>query len=372
MLPEPIPRCLVSGNSRHIVPGSFPNRGRGARRSISVWLLTAAVTACSVAPLFGGTVVRQSSRPRRRGARIAKRISIAWSGSPLREATERLGANQRRTIFVDRRVDPDMRVELTVDAQSWERVLAAIADRTGLRLDWIGPVAYLGPPHLARPLTAVAASRRAAADQLPADARKRWLGRNAMQWEALATPADLVRRLAEHGKADVQRIERVPHDLWPAASFPPLPLVDRLTLVTYGLNLSFEFDRRGKVVRLVPIRAIPLVRHRATSPPPATATPAAGKPVRGRRHRSAEQRYTLRIKDQPIGRVLEQLGKKLGLEIVIDREGLRRDGIRLETRVSLDVRQATLDQLLTAVLRPAGLTDRRDGRTVHIERLSDR
>ncbi|MFV2068066.1 MAG: hypothetical protein ACC645_13920 [Pirellulales bacterium] len=320
--------------------------------------------------LLIGQTARQPFRPRRTGSRTRQRVSIIWSGAPLRQALLRLGSTQRRTVLLDRRVDPEMRLRLTVESQPFETVLLAIADRTNLQLDWIGPVAYLGPPKPAQRLSVVAASRRMVARELPADSRKRWLARNGLTWDVLGTPADLIRQLAHEAKAEVRQIERMPHDLWPAAKLPPLPLTDRLTLITYGFDLSFELNSRGDVVRLVPITAVPLSGVTEASRPPEESVSGARQRVGKRRQRAAEERYTLRIKDQPIGQLLEQLGQKLRLELVIDSESLDRQGIRLETRVSLYVRQVTLDQLLTALLRPAGLMHHRHGQTVHIEPLS--
>ena len=67
-----------------------------------------------------------------------------------------------------------------------------------------------------------------------------------------------------------------------------------------------------------------------------------------------------------LGRVLDQLAARLELELRIDREALQQAGISLDAPVSFSVKNATIDELLEAVLAPAGCTFRREGKVVEI------
>jgi len=79
-----------------------------------------------------------------------------------------------------------------------------------------------------------------------------------------------------------------------------------------------------------------------------------------------EKRYTVRKTRGSLEGVLTQLAAALDIEIRFDRPALAQAGISLEQIVEFDAEQATLDELLTAVLRPAGCVFHRNGRIVEI------
>jgi hypothetical protein len=80
------------------------------------------------------------------------------------------------------------------------------------------------------------------------------------------------------------------------------------------------------------------------------------------------QRFTLKIDNQPAGRVLDQLARQLQLEVEWDAALEQSPALGREANVSCDVRDADLDELFAAVLTPAGLVFERDGKKVSIRR----
>jgi hypothetical protein len=79
-----------------------------------------------------------------------------------------------------------------------------------------------------------------------------------------------------------------------------------------------------------------------------TATTAAEKP---------EKRFTLRVVNTSAEALLDRLAADLSLAVQIDAPALP----RVKERISLQVTDATLDELLTAALAPLGLTYERRG-----------
>ena len=72
-------------------------------------------------------------------------------------------------------------------------------------------------------------------------------------WDDLTEPRQLVDALAEEAGVEILGVERIPHDLWPAADLPPLSWIDRLTLIAAQFELSFELDKTGRRAQLVPM-----------------------------------------------------------------------------------------------------------------------
>ena len=158
-----------------------------------------------------------------------------------------------------------------------------------------------------------------------------------MAWDDLATPRELVTKLAAENGVELAGLELVPHDLWAAADLPPLLWTDRLTLLAIQFDLTFAISADGTAVRLtaLPDRLAVVRSYAGGSDPAATArkfaVAAPGAEIKvSRRPRlcprparrpgadypaaapgpraeapggeaSAADRYTLTVKEQPVG-----------------------------------------------------------------------
>jgi hypothetical protein len=329
--------------------------------------------------LTGGDLVRQRQQL----------TSLSWSGAPLRDALANLSKTDRIALLLDRRIDPGQRIDLTAERMPFDDVLERAAEQIDAGLSWLGPLAYLGPREAASRLRTLAALRAAEAHALAKD--KRTFQREArLSWEALAEPRGLAAALAAEANVEIESLDLIGHDLWPAADLPPLSWTDRLTLIANEFDLTFEIVDAGHV-RLVPI-AGPVVLERAYPggkqpdvlaakwrelAPEAQIEVARGKVVvRGRledhelltqtkRPKSAPtggaEVYTLRVQAQPLSAILDKLREQLTQELLVDEAALEKANLSLDVRVSFSVERATFDELLAAALKPARLTFRRDG-----------
>jgi hypothetical protein len=322
---------------------------------------------------------------------LAKKVGVAWSNIPLRRALESLSNSQRVAVMLDRRVDPDQKIELAFDNVSLQEALQRIALRLDVGMTVIGPVIYFGPKATAERLRTVAALSNDDARRLAPDTRTKWMQAKPWKWEKLAAPRDLVSTLGNENGLKIAGLEQIPGDLWGAANLPPLSLADRLSLVLAQFDLTFEIGADGTSVRLVPMPSKPVVERTYSVSGVAQDVVSqlrqnkllsgaeiglnGGKlVVRGRQEdqdvvrdllaggtarRSSvtegKKVYTLRV-ELPISKLLEALGPKLGIEIEINKPAIAAAGISLETKVKVDVKEVSADELLKAVLDPVGLT----------------
>jgi hypothetical protein len=324
-------------------------------------------------------------------------IGVIWSGVPLRRGLADLARQQRVAIVLDRRVDPDRSLELTLSDEALEAAFERIASSQELGLSWFGPVAYFGPPAAARRLRTVAAMRENEARQLPPETRQVLLRQRAIAWHELATPRELVEKLAGEANVRLNGIEQVPHDLWPAADLPAMTFIERLSLVLGEFDLTFQFDDAGRAITLVSVpdrvaieRSYPggkdpraLADRWSKKVPDCEIEVVGGKVVvrglvedhenlAGTRTPPAKvstkntQVYTLTIDERQLGPLLEQLAAKFKLELQIDREAVEKAGISLDGRVTFKVEKATIDELFTAALKPARLSFRREGNVLKV------
>jgi len=81
----------------------------------------------------------------------------------------------------------------------------------------------------------------------------------------------------------------------------------------------------------------------------------SGKTARRSNVVEGKKVYTLHV-ELAIDKLLAALGPQMGIEFEIDKPAIAAAGISLETKVRVDVKDASADELLRAVLDPAGLT----------------
>lgn len=331
----------------------------------------------------------------------SRRATIHWQRVPLRDAVGRLNELFEEPIFVDRRVDPTERISLNVEAATLQEVLERLSASAALGVSELPRLYYLGPPDAAGQLRTLAAVRREEVGQLPASRRGALERKQAITWPRITEPRQLIAALAERRGWRLGGAERIPHDLWPAGKLPALALSDQLTVLLIGFELSFETKPAEQTLEIVPLRPVTLNRRyrlqgEFSNPDallrqvPAAQARVEGETVsvdarledheqlaellRGRAtrarggqvRRDSKQVYTLRVQEQPVGAVLNELGTRLGWSIEIDRESVRAVGLSLEKRVSFSVANSDEDELLDALLRPAGLDYRREGEKLRI------
>ena len=195
---------------------------------------------------------------------LDEKVGITWSarsGIPLRQALIHLSQAQQVAIMLDRRVDPDQKIELTSDDVSLDATLKLIASKLSIGVAQVGSVIYFGPEATARRVRTLSMLRHDEALRLPSAPRSRFLQMRAWRWDDLAMPRDLLAALASECHVEIQGTERIPHDLWAGADLPPLNLTDRLTLVAAQFDLTFAIDPTGESVSLVEMPATVEISH---------------------------------------------------------------------------------------------------------------
>ncbi len=332
---------------------------------------------------------------------LDQKVSVTWSGVPLRRALKSLSESQHVAIMLDRRVDPEQKIELTLDDVTLDAALKSIALKMKIGVGQVGSVFYFGPAATARRVRTLAALRRDEVLRLPIAERSKFLGQHPWHWDDGAAPADLLAGLATECKTPIGGLEQISADLWQAADLPAMNFLERLTLIAAQFDRTFEIAAEGASVKLAAMPASVEISHSYTLPggvrpqeviaklktalPDAQCDFADGKlQVRGRAEdqdfvvdllagRTAKTTavvagkkvYSLSLV-KPVGDFIKALGDKLGLEVKFDTAAIEAAGISLKQEVRVDVKEVSEDELLQAVLTPAGLTLDRQGKTIAV------
>ncbi len=326
---------------------------------------------------------------------------IHWQEAPLRKAVATLARTHRVAVLFDRRIDPGQPLTLSAEDVPLVEVFRRVAESRGLAMGRVGPVLYYGPPEGGPQLETVLELRRQEIRKQPARIRQPLLKKKGIQWSDFAEPRALLGELVQEERIHISGLEEVPHDLWAEADLPPLALVDRLGLIIGQFNLTFELDLSGRGVTLIPfpddvgiVETYPggreperTVRRWSQTVPGAQFKIVHGKMVvRGllAEHRRiaqamspsrshapgwgesspTETRFTVREAKGSLRHLLKELTDRLELKLRVDETSLDAAGVSLDQQVSLSVRDATVEGLLEALLKPAGCTFQLDGRTL--------
>lgn len=375
---------------------------RGLPLFVGVVVLLASGEAVSRAADDGATWL--TDVPFRR--RLTQQESVLWANSPLRASLLKFAEVQRVALLLDRRVDPDQELDLAVQDVPVLGIIREAGLSRNLDVSVLGNVVYLGPAASAGRLRTVAELRREEIAKLGSAVDRKFVEKAPLAWEDFASPREVLRRLAADSGLEMVNVEKVPHDLWPAYQLPPMSLTDRLTLILHQFDMTFQVAVDGRRVAVGPLPdAVALVRDYPGGSAPeelvqqwrAATTGCEFRVVGDRvyvrgqleeheaiealrspkRHAIASEArkpgppgtkvFTADVPNRPLGKVLEHFARQLGLELQIDRGSLQEAGISLDQLVTFRVEEATLDELLQAVLDPVGCSYRRQGKILRVK-----
>jgi hypothetical protein len=347
--------------------------------------LAAAWFAAATAGVAGGQGPAWKTGPALR-KQLDTPLSLTWGDREARDALTNLSQTTAVAIFLDRRLDPDHKLDFSASEEPLQAVLAVVAQRLDGDVSLVGSVVYIGPRPTAGKLATLAALKRQEAQQLAGDARARLQRSEVWRWEEPSEPRLLLAELAKRGGVKVENSELIPHDLWTAVSWPAMPWTDRMTLLLAGFGLTYELASQGTAIRLIPVPE-ELILERSYSPRGAAAEAAAslrrsvpearikvagqrllvsasaedhdkidrllrGETVKSTKVGPAVKRYTLELKDTPAGAIMQSIASTVGKELKYDPSLID----KLKTRVAVSVKEVPLEELLDKTLRPLGLS----------------
>jgi hypothetical protein len=152
----------------------------------------------------------------------------------------------------------------------------------------------------------------------------------------------------------VRNAEQIPHDLWPAGTLDGLTLVEQLAVLLVGFDRTYEFrpaERAIEIIELAPLSADAVSEALARRD---QIAPIETGPEKTR------QVYSLRVEEKPVGAVARELARRLNWQLEFDEAAITAAGISLDSRVTFKVKDASQEELLDALLGPAGLAFRRE------------
>lgn len=319
---------------------------------------------------------------------LAAPAGISWKGAPLRPALARLSAAHGISIVLDRRIDPEQSIEFNAGEADLEEALRRLASKLKAGVSIFDSTVYIGPAQVTQRLATLAA--------IGAE-RKKLAGLPELTTQELQTPRELLEAWSKTTGVTLAGVDQLPHDLWPAITFPAQSPAARASLLLAGFDSAIEMSSDGKQARIIPLpERVTMQKQFAggTNPDNRAAQmrekfPAAeidivgkqlrvtgsfedidaigrvlsGEKVTRKEVRAGEQRFTLKVENQPVGAVARALAGKLKMEVTFA-TGTEE---QLKQLISFEVDKATLEELLSKMLAPAGLDFEIDENTIQVK-----
>lgn len=296
-------------------------------------------------------------------ARAAPTIDAHWTGVPLRDVAARLTDRGGVAIVVDRRLDPSASIALAASGEPLDTVLEAVAAQGGAEVALLDGHARIAPAAAAALARAGEAAREQEIRRLAPELQRLARARRAWTWPDGARPRDLVAAAAAEAGISIEGLDALPHDHFPSADLPPLPLAERLDLVLAHFDARVEWKQRAAPSARRPVFHVVPIAATASAPP--RQAPWSPRGTRPPRSPDVAHTYSLRVA-APLDELLTTLAQRFSLALDLDRAALERRGIAPREIVRLDVKDASREALLDAVLDPLGLGWQIEGKTLRV------
>jgi len=327
-------------------------------------------------------------------------ISATWEGQQLGSVLERISATQGIVIWLDRRVDPQQEVSLRLRSFPLLAALQDLARNHDLGVAGLEDIVYLGPISSSIELTTLHGQLLNSLSQTSDQTQRRWLTPAPLEWAHLSEPKELLRNWLSQSGIAVENEALIPHDLLPAREFPDTSLASRVTLLLAGFDLTCEISSDGRTCTVVTISR-PLVVEQCyrisgesfadlvQEFPDARITEhsdgftltgtwqdhAVVRMIVERDQQEARaervppdstQRFSLKLENQRVGRVVAHLAEQLDLTVEWSADLLRSRGDVGDELTSCEVIEVELEELLQCILKPVGLEFRLEGKRLMI------
>jgi hypothetical protein len=308
-------------------------------------------------------------------------VSVSWADSPLHKQLTQFAKERQRAIFIDRRVDPTIKQTFQFLEKTTEQIVWTTADENDLGVAQIGNLLYIGPKESAATLPMVIQNAKKSLSKIDKATRKTWIAKKEIRWPKATTSIQISEWFEQ--SYGIKFVDKVPLDVWPEADWPKLSTTEQLSLFLVGFDLTFAVNPDGSTVDLKPFpkvdsgtlkfslpREVKLDLKTAAREFNALKIKRAGKtlavsgPVTSIADFQAwlvsqqivnsdrtERTFTLNSTARR-GDILATVAQQTGRKLVLDGDL----SLALTDRITLKLKNAGLEQLLSECLEGSGLS----------------
>ena len=217
-------------------------------RSVTLFAVISVVLALPL-PASQESIEWRTGRDLDQGVKIG--ITGTWAETPLRSLLSQISTRQRIALFIDRRVDPTVKVNLSARNLNWEQILHEAGRPHGCFFCRMENVYYFGPKEVCLKLPGVYEKLRAELLQRRDDLQVNWRVATETHWPRLSQPGELLRQLGATYGVEILAGDKIELDIWNEFDAPPIPLMLQVVLLTVGFDKSILISKTGRKLKVV-------------------------------------------------------------------------------------------------------------------------
>ena len=186
-------------------------------------------------------------------------LTFSWKYLELRNVLETISENFQISILLDRRIDPDQKLDGALKEIPLQQGLESIAKQASAGTRVVANTVYIGPSRSADQLQKLVRLRTAELvdltkeKQFPKGRHRELAQRNTLHWNDLDRPRDIIEKIAGRYKLEVKGLDRIPHDLWAHATLPAINSLEALSLLLIQFDLTFQWNDNASAIQIIPL-----------------------------------------------------------------------------------------------------------------------
>jgi hypothetical protein len=333
--------------------------------------------------------------------------SGSWLNVELRTLFNKLSAERRIAILLDRRVDPSVQMPVEITNRSLREGLEDIARKVQAHVSVPDNVVFVGPEPAAARIRTLIELRSAELQSKSGpvrEARRNELTRpSTTAWPDLTPPDEIIQQIADRRHLTIRGLDKIPHDLWAGNSLPAVTAPEALSLVLIQFDLTFAWIDGGQGIELVPVPDTVTVERRvkAKGRTPADTqkliaeqfpdldakidggdvvvrgtveqhemiaallNPTSTRPTVKAPAPLKQRSFTLEFRRVPISAAMKKL-EESGVVFAYDAVALKAAGVDLDQTVDIKLNKATATEFFDALFAPANVSFQIDNVTVKL------
>ncbi|MDR0703439.1 MAG: hypothetical protein LBF88_00455 [Planctomycetaceae bacterium] len=312
-------------------------------------------------------------------------ISVQWRETPLGKSLQRLAETQKIGLLIDRRLDPSTPLHFESTGQPLGKMLQQLALSLGQGCVLFETTVYLGPKNTAEMLPVLLAEQQNRLEKLTPRRAAIFRRKISLNIPFLSEPKKILQKLSLQNNFRWKNLEILPHDLWNEKSLDNLSLNELLTILLIGFEMTFEIEDDGETLRILPLsQRQSLPRSTATIEIPSKKTEQNILDIQKQKNQEiqkgqntqniknvpqlplAQRRFTLNVENQRLDILLQSLAERLNMKLELDEKSFAAKSVKPDSRVSFEVKNATISQLFRAMLHPLKLDFQIKEKTIRV------
>ncbi len=181
---------------------------------------------------------------------LSEQLTVSLADKKVRSLLDSFGAQRRIAVVLDRRINPDQIISVSIRNAPVRDALAQVAEKCGGAVSELPGLVFIGPPGSTEKLRTLVKLKSKPVSKFAN--RKELQKKVPVRWPALTEPKQLLTSTATTLGLEVANADLIEHDLWASGTIPEADAAMHLSVLLIQFGYTFEWEDNGRRIRIVP------------------------------------------------------------------------------------------------------------------------